>query len=97
MAIARPPAVMSPVAQIRAGVDALVAAGSSGLSDAELGSLVLELRREMDRQDAVFAQAVRAAHTQGVGASDGAASTAAWVTFTSTAARRSARSIWTAA
>jgi hypothetical protein len=33
----------------------------------------------MDRQEAAFARAVRAAHTQGVGASDGAASTAAWL------------------
>jgi hypothetical protein len=33
----------------------------------------------MDRLDAVFARAARAAHTQGVGASDGAASTAAWL------------------
>jgi hypothetical protein len=67
------------VAQLRDAVDALVSVDPSSLSDAELGSLVLELRREMDRQEAVFAQAVRAAHTQGVGASDGAASTAAWL------------------
>jgi hypothetical protein len=33
----------------------------------------------MDRQDAAFARLARAAHTRGVGALDGAASTAAWL------------------
>ena len=79
MAIASPPAQVSPVAQIRAGVDALAAVDPSGWSDAEVASEVLALRREMDRQEALFARLVRAAHTQGVGASDGAASTAAWL------------------
>jgi hypothetical protein len=79
VAIASPPAQVSPVAQIHAGVDALAAVDPSGWSDAAVASEVLALRREMDRQEALFARLVRAAHTQGVGASDGAASTAAWL------------------
>jgi hypothetical protein len=70
---------VSPTAQIRVGVDALVAVDPSDLSDAALAAELLALRREMDRQDAAFARMARAAHTRGVGALDGAASTAAWL------------------
>jgi hypothetical protein len=70
---------VEPPAQIRAGVDALVAVDPADLSDAALASELLALRREMDRQDAVFARLARAAHTRGVGMLDGAASTAAWL------------------
>jgi hypothetical protein len=79
VAIATPPVDASPVALVRTGVDALVAVDPSDLSDAALAAELLALRREMDRQEALFARMVRAAHTVGVGASDGAASTTAWL------------------
>jgi hypothetical protein len=49
------------------------------LSDAALASTVLALRARMDRLEAEFARLVDAAHQRGVGAADGAASTAAWL------------------
>jgi hypothetical protein len=79
VAIASPPVRVDPVVQLRAAVDALVTEDPSTMSDAALAARVLACHREMDRLDAVFARTVRAAHTQGVGASDGAASTAAWL------------------
>jgi hypothetical protein len=79
VAIASPPVGASTVAQIRAAVDALAAVDPFGLSDEALAGQLLSMRREMDRLDALFALRVRAAHTCGVGASDGAASTAAWL------------------
>ncbi len=42
-------------------------------------SELLARRQEMDRQEASFARLAWAAHTRGVGALDGAASTAAWL------------------
>jgi hypothetical protein len=79
VAIATPPISASRVAAVRAAVDALVAVDPSDLSDAALAAELVALRREMDRQDAVFARLARAAHTRGVGMLDGAASTAAWL------------------
>jgi hypothetical protein len=79
VAIASPPVPVDPVVQLRGAVDALVAVDPAELTDAALAAHVLATRAEMDRLDAVFARAARAAHTQGVGASDGAASTAAWL------------------
>ena len=79
VAIASPPVPVSPVTQLRGAVDALVAVDPAELSDAALASWLLATRAEMDRQDAVFARPARAAHTRGVGALDGAASTAAWL------------------
>ncbi len=79
MAIASPPVPVSPITQLRAAVDAVVAVDPAGLSDATLASWVLATRAEMDRLDAAFARAARAAHIRGVGALDGAASTAAWL------------------
>jgi hypothetical protein len=79
VAIATPPVDASPVVQLREVVDALVNADVSAMSDAALAAEVLAMRREMDRLEGGFAQRVRAAHTRGVGASDGAASTAVWL------------------
>ena len=79
MAIASPPVPASPTEQLRGAVDAVVAVDPDELSDAALASWLLATRAEMDRQDAAFARAARAAHTRGVGALDGAASTAAWL------------------
>jgi hypothetical protein len=79
VAIASPPAPVSPIAQLRGAVDAVVAVDPAEMSDAALASWLLATRAEMDRQDAAFARAARAAHTRGVGALDGAASTAAWL------------------
>jgi hypothetical protein len=79
VAIATPPINGSPVADLRAAVDALVAVDPAELSDVALASWLLATRAEMDRQDAAFARLARAAHTRGVGGIDGAASTAAWL------------------
>jgi hypothetical protein len=79
VAIADPPIDVSPVAQLRRVVDALVDVDPADLSDAALAAELLARRREMDRQEAAFARCARAAHTRGVGALDGVASTAAWL------------------
>jgi hypothetical protein len=70
---------VSPITRLRGAVDAVVAVDPAEVSDAALASGLLALRREMDRQEAAFARWARAAHTRGVGALDGAASTAAWL------------------
>ncbi len=79
MAIASPPVRVDPAVQLGVAVDALVAVDPADLSDAALASELLAVRREMDRQEAVFARLARAAHLRGVGALDSAASTAAWL------------------
>jgi hypothetical protein len=79
VAIANPPVGVSLVEQLRHVVDVLVDVDPASLSDAALASELLARRREMDRQEAAFARMARAAHTRGVGALDGAASTAAWL------------------
>jgi hypothetical protein len=79
VASSHPPVGVSPIVDLRAAVDALVGVDPAEMSDAALAAHVLATHAEMDRLDAVFARLVRAAHTQDVGASDGAASTAAWL------------------
>ncbi len=64
---------------LRAAVDRLAMVDPATLSDHALADQLLGLRREMDRQDAVFARLARAAHVRGLGSIDGAASTAAWL------------------
>ncbi len=49
------------------------------LSDTELASTILGFRRELDRQEAVFAELVLAGHRRGVGAEDGYESTPSWL------------------
>jgi len=51
----------------------------STLSDAALATRLLSLRAEIDRLEAEFAQLAVAAHRRGVGALDGAQSTASWM------------------
>ena len=60
-------------------VDELAAMDPSTLGDTALADSLVELRRVMDRQDAVFARWASAGHIRGVGQVDGAASTAAWL------------------
>jgi hypothetical protein len=69
----------SPIAGLRDAVDGLETLDPVELSDTALAHELLALRRQMDRQDAVFARLVRAAHVRGLGGADGAASTAAWL------------------
>lgn len=64
---------------LRAAVDELAGLEPGELSDVVLADDLLALRREMDRQEAVFARLARAGHTRGLGSVDGAASTAAWL------------------
>jgi hypothetical protein len=49
------------------------------LSDAQLASTILRFRREIDRQEAVFADLALAGHRRGVGAVDGYDSTPSWL------------------
>jgi hypothetical protein len=64
---------------LRAAVDTAVAVDPADLSDVVLADELVGLRREMDRLDALFARLAAAAHGRGVGAKDGATSTAAWL------------------
>jgi hypothetical protein len=60
-------------------VDVLVAVDPAAVSEFELADALVALRRALDRQEAVFARLAHAGHVRGVGAVDGAASTAAWL------------------
>ena len=64
---------------LRTGVDALMAVDPAELSDGELASTILRFRRELDRQEAVFADLAVAGHRRGVGAEDGYESTPSWL------------------
>ncbi len=64
---------------MRDAVDVLAQIDPADLGDVALADEVLELRRQMDRQDAVFASLAWVGHTRGVGNVDGAASTASWL------------------
>ena len=72
-------AVASPLDGLRAGVDALLTVDPAELSDGELASTILRFRRELDRQEAVFADLAVAGHRRGVGREDGYESTPAWL------------------
>src|SRR6476620_7286322 len=65
--------------ELRDVVDGRAGLDPAELSDAALASELLALRAQMVRLDGVFARLATAAHARGVGASDGAASTAAWL------------------
>ena len=65
--------------ELRDVVDGWAGLDPAELSDAALASELLALRAQMDRLDGVFARLATAAHARGIGASDGAASTAAWL------------------
>lgn len=67
------------VAGLREVVDGWAGVDPAELSDPALASELLALRAQMDRLDGVFARLAAAAHQRGVGAADGAASTAAWL------------------
>ena len=64
---------------LRHGVDEVVGVDPAQLADVVLADELLALRREMDRLDAAFARMAHVAHVRGVGAVDGAGSTAAWL------------------
>ena len=68
-----------PVDVLRTGVEALMSVVPDELSDSELAATVLRFRRELDRQEAVFADLVLAGHRRGVGREDGFESTPAWL------------------
>ena len=71
--------VLRPVARLHDAVDALVELDPVDLTDGGLADELIRLRREMDRQEAVFARLAHAAHVRGLGSADGAASTAAFL------------------
>ena len=70
---------MRPVARLHDAVDVLVELDPVDLTDGGLADELIRLRREMDRQEAVFARLAHAAHVRGLGSTDGAASTAAFL------------------
>ena len=74
-----PHAVTSPLDGLRAGVSSMMSLDPGELSDGELASTILGFRRELDRQEAVFADLVVAGHRRGVGAEDGYESTPSWL------------------
>jgi hypothetical protein len=67
------------VAALRDVVDELAGLDPTELSDPALASELLALRAQIDRLDGVFARLTAASHQRGLGAMDGAASTAAWL------------------
>ncbi|MSO38630.1 MAG: DUF222 domain-containing protein, partial [Acidimicrobiia bacterium] len=73
------PGGRDPVGFIKAGVDALLEVDVSELSDVVLADQLLGLRRQIDRQEAGFAEMAVLAHRRGLGSIDGASSTAAWL------------------
>ncbi len=79
MAVGVSYAAPNQVTQLRHAVDELIELDPECISDAALADELIALRREMDRQEAVFARLAQAAHTRGLGSIDGAASTAAWL------------------
>jgi hypothetical protein len=81
VAVAAPPITRdsSRIARLRAVVDEYAALDPDELSDPELAGEMLAFRREMDRQDAAFARMAHTGHRRGIGSTDGAASTAAWL------------------
>ena len=56
-----------PIRTLRSAVNVITAVVPGELSDAELPRFVLRLRREMDRLEAVFADAVTTGHRRGIG------------------------------
>lgn len=68
-----------PMDGLGAGVDAMMSVVPGELSDGELAATIVRFRREMDRQEAVFADLVVAGHRRGVGRDDGFESTPAWL------------------
>ena len=69
----------TPIGGLRAGVDALMSLDPGELSDGELASTIVQFRRELDRQEAVFADLALAGHRRGVGREDGYESTPSWL------------------
>jgi hypothetical protein len=65
--------------RLRDAVDDLVELDPVDLSELALADALVELRRVMDRQEAVFARLAHSGHVRGVGTVDGAVSTAAWL------------------
>jgi Domain of unknown function (DUF222) len=67
------------IAGLREVVDELAGSDPFELSDAALAVELLAMRSEIDRLEALFAQRAALAHRRGVGALDGAHSTASWL------------------
>lgn len=67
------------VAQLRESIDELVQFEPADLSDAAFAQHLLAVRAEMDRLDGIFAGLAIAGHRRGIGATDGAQSTAAFL------------------
>jgi hypothetical protein len=70
---------MVDVASLRDVVDELVRTDPGDLYDAALADELISLRAQADRIEAQFARLSWVAHQRGIGAVDGAASTAAWL------------------
>lgn len=71
--------IIDPLGALRDVVGTALEIDPAGLSDGELATHALRLRREMDRLDAAFAEVTLAVHRRGAGAEDGYDSTAAWL------------------
>jgi hypothetical protein len=64
--------VPDPITRLRVVVDELVELDPVSLSEVALEDALVELRRVMDRQEAVFARLAHAGHVRGVAAAPGA-------------------------
>ena len=69
----------TPISSLRAGVGSMMSLDPGELSDGELASTIVQFRRELDRQEAVFADLALAGHRRGVGREDGYESTPSWM------------------
>ena len=68
-----------PIRGLHDSVDAVVSIEVDAMVDAELGSDLVRLRRQIDRLEAVATEMTAKAKARGVGIADGHASTSAWV------------------
>jgi hypothetical protein len=60
-------------------IDELAALDVSSLCDSEMREVLLDLRRDIDRREAVAARLLAGLHGRGIPAGDGASSTPAWM------------------
>ena len=75
-----PGGVDDPIRAVRTAVDTLTASFDvDAMTDAEIGSDLIRVRKLVDRLQAVAADLTAKAHQRGVGTEDGHASTAAWI------------------
>ncbi len=79
--MAEPEQLEDPFVVLRAAIELFTAAPSETLTDAELSTDVIRLRRQMGRLEAIFAEYALGAHRRGVCGHDAMRSTPAWLAW----------------